>query len=168
MGGKRFAVDAVLGAAAGLAGVQAMTPVTTRLYERESDEDKQRESAVSYGVAYEVAAKRTAELLGTKLDDDAAGKVGSVLHYGLGVAWAPVYIWLRRVRGMGPLAAGLTTGLSLELLVDQGANTLLGFTPPPSAYPLATQVRGVAAHLAFGLALAAAMEVGWTLLRERP
>lgn len=168
MGGKRIAVDTVVGALAGLAGVQAMTPVTTNFYERASDEDKKRESEVSYGVAYEVAAKRTAELLGTTLSDDQAGKVGTALHYGLGLAWAPVYIWLRRSHGMGPLAAGLATGMSLEVLVDEGANAALGFTPPPSAYPLSTHVRGVAAHLAFGLALAGTLEVGWTLFGERP
>ena len=39
------------------------------------------------------------------------------------------------------------------VLVDEGANPVLGLTPPATAYPLVTHVRALAAHLVYGVAL---------------
>lgn len=52
----------------------------------------------------------------------------------------------------------------MYVLVDEVANPLLKFTPPPQKYPLVTHLRGLAGHFAYGLGLAAGVEAGWRLL----
>ncbi len=59
-------------------------------------------------------------------------------------------------------------GATLSLVVDEGLNPLLGFTARPSAYPVATHLRGLAGHLVYGLALAGTTELAWRLIRATP
>ncbi|MGH2384213.1 MAG: DUF1440 domain-containing protein [Candidatus Limnocylindria bacterium] len=135
--------------------------------DRQSAKATAREKAVSPGVAYEVAAERGAELAGAALSKEQAGKAGAATHYGLGAGWAVVYPLLRHTVGGHPLLAALATGLSLELLVDQGANAAYGFSAPPQRYPTSTHIRGFAGHVVYGLVVATAMELAWTVVRRR-
>ncbi len=160
--------DAALAVTAGYGASQVMSKATTAMYEHTSDEAKKKESEASYGVAYTVAAKKTAALAGKELSQQQASKAGMGLHYALAIGWVPVYMLLRRHHGMTPFGAGTATGLSLALVVDEIANPLLGFTPPPQKYPLVTHMRGFAGHLVYGLATAAIVETGWKLLGRRP
>lgn len=64
------------------------------------------------------------------------------------------------------LLAGLGTGLSLELVVDEGLNSAFGFSAPPQAYPASTHVRGVIGHVVYGLSVAAITELAWRALRR--
>ncbi len=156
--------DAAVGTGAGLLAAKAMTPATSKLYELQTEEAKKKESEVSYGTAYNVAAKKTAKLVGVELTDEQASKAGAMLHYALAVGWAPVYIWLRRSRRLSPWGAGIAAGGSMYLLVDEVANPLFRFTAPPQRYPLVTHLRGLAGHFVYGLVLAAGIESGWRLL----
>jgi uncharacterized membrane protein YagU involved in acid resistance len=160
--------DTAVGVVAGLAGAKVMQPATSKLYEHQTDAAKQQEEEASYGVAYDVAAEKTASTIGVELDDDQVARAGTALHYALGVAWAPIYMWLRRSRGYSPFGAGVAAGTSMYVLVDELANPLLGFTAPPKAYPLVTHLRGLAGHLVYGLGMAAVVEAGWRLLGGRP
>lgn len=90
-----------------------------------------------------------------------------MFHYGLAVSWAPTYALLRRHTSFGPVAAGLASGAAMSALVDEGLTPALGFSAPNRAYPAAAHLRGVVAHLAFGLAVAAVTEAGWRVLRRR-
>lgn len=54
----------------------------------------------------------------------------------------------------------------MSLVADELIAPALGFTAPNRDYPLVTHARGVAAHLVFGLVVAAATEAGWSLLRR--
>lgn len=150
---------------AGLAATWVMGQVTTALGDLQSPADKAREKAVSPGVAYEVAAGRTAKVAGIRLSDEARMRAGTVVHYGLGAGWAVAYPQLRAA-GLGPLLAGVGTGLSLELIIDEGANTALGFSAPPQAYPASTHLRGFAGHAVYGALVAVFTEVGWWVLRR--
>jgi hypothetical protein len=51
--------------------------------------------------------------------------------------------------------AGLVTGASLSLLINEGLTPLLGFSAPNRAYPLVTHLRGFVAHLVYGLGVPA-------------
>jgi hypothetical protein len=64
------------------------------------------------------------------------------LHHGFGAAG-------------GPVAAGLTVGTAVFVFVfvDEGANYVLGLTPPAPESPLVTHLRALAAHLVYGVAL---------------
>ena len=50
------------------------------------------------------------------------------------------------------------TGAAMSLVVDEGMTPLLGFSAPNREYPFVTHLRGFAAHLAFGLGVAATAE----------
>ncbi len=60
------------------------------------------------------------------------------------------------------------TGAAMSLIADEIATPLLGFSAPNRAYPLVTHVRGVVAHLVFGLAVAAVTEAVWAAVRQTP
>ncbi len=163
---KDLVTDAALVAVAGFGAAKVMGKATTLLYEQQTEAKKQEEDA-SYGVAYNVAARKTAALAGRELSQDQAGKAGMAIHYALSFGWVPVYMVLRRRFGMGPFGAGIASGLSMAVLVDEIGNPLLGFTPPPQAYPLVTHLRGLAGHLVYGLGVAALVEAGWKATGRR-
>ena len=64
--------DGVTAAMAGYLGLKVMDQATTRLYALASEADKAREKAVSPGVAYTVAAKDTAGVVGLSLTEEQA------------------------------------------------------------------------------------------------
>jgi uncharacterized membrane protein YagU involved in acid resistance len=90
------------------------------------------------------------------------------MHYGLALSWSPLYVVLRRQARMRPVVAGLAAGAAMSLVADEAMTPLAGFSAPNSAYPLVTHLRGFAAHLVFGLAVAATCELAWGLRRRRP
>lgn len=167
MNAKDLIRDVVLVVGAGFGAVKVMGKVTTYLYEQQSEEAKQQEEAASYGVAYNVAAKKAAALIGRDLSQEEAGKIGTGIHYALALGWVPVYLVARRRMGISPFGAGAATGLSMSVLVDELGNPLLGLTPPPQKYPLVSHLRGVAGHLVYGLSVAAFVEAGMKIMRRR-
>ncbi len=138
-----------------------------KLYELESDADRQREDAVRPDPPYRIAAEKAAGLVGRQLSDAQLDKASLVFHYGLAVSWAPLYPLLRRRAALSPAAAGLGTGAAMSLIADEFMTPVLGFSGPNRDYPLATHVRGVVAHLAFGLAVAAVFEAAWAFSRGK-
>lgn len=158
---KDLIADVALVGAAGYGAAKVMGKATTFMYEQQTDAAKKQEEDASYGVAYDVAAQKTAGLLGTELSQDQAGRAGVAIHYALSFGWVPVYMVLRRRFGMTPFGAGAASGLSMSILVDEIGNPLLGFTPPPQDYPLVSHLRGLAGHLVYGLSVAALVEAGW-------
>jgi hypothetical protein len=164
---KDLLADAVLVGIAGFGAAKVMGKATTAMYEQQTDEAKQREEDASYGVAYNVAARKTAALAGKELSQEQVTKAGMGIHYALAFGWVPVYMVLRRRLGMGPFGAGAASGLSMAVVVDEIGNPLLGFTPPPQAYPLVTHLRGIVGHLVYGLGVAALVEAGWKITGRR-
>ena len=133
------------------------------------DSVKRREKRVSPGPSSShVAARRIAEELGRPLDDRRVGAAAKAVHYGLGMAWGPIYGLLRRHGGMRPLGAGLAAGASLALIVDEGLTPALGFSAPNRDYPAVTHIRGFLAHLVWGAAAALAAEAVYRLTGTAP
>jgi hypothetical protein len=166
---KALTANTAAAVVGGIAGSKAMSPVTTKMYEMESKQDKQREKQASKGgSAPTVAAEKAANAAGVELGKQEKQQAGKLMHYLTGIAAGPLYVWLRRRRHMGPLAAGLASGMALFVVVDEVANPLLGTSGPPQAYPMSTHVRGLVGHAVFGLGLAAAAEAVLGVLGERP
>ena len=167
MNAKDLIMDAVLVIGAGFSAVTVMGKATTYMYGKQSEEARRQEEAASYGIAYNVAAKKAAALLGRDLSQEQAARIGSGVHYALALGWVPVYMVARRRFGMNPFGAGAATGLSMSVLVDELGNPLLGLTPPPQKYPLVSHLRGVAGHLVYGLSVAGFVEAGMRVGRRR-
>lgn len=168
--GTAAAVTEDLAAAslAGYLGTKAMEPVSMKLYELESEQDRARENTARPGPPYRIAAEKTARLLGLQLSEQQMQQSAMLFHYGLAVSWAPVYAVLRRRGRLRPIPAGLAMGSAMSLIADEGITPALGFSAPNRAYPLVTHLRGYLAHLAFGLGVAAVTEVAWFLRGRRP
>jgi uncharacterized membrane protein YagU involved in acid resistance len=168
MSPSRVVTDAVLAVSAGYAGTKAMEQFNLRTYDLESEEDREREEAVRPGPPPQLAAEQLASrVLGIDLDEDQAMKAGMVFHQLTGLSWTPVYLLLRRTLGWRPVAAGLATGASMSLIVDETLTPAIGASAPNPEYPVSTHVRAFVAHLVYGLTVAAVVETGWKLLGRR-
>jgi hypothetical protein len=158
--------DTVVAIAAGYAATKAMEQAGMKLMALEPEHDREREQQVRPGPPFVLAAEHLASrVLGMDLDDEQRQKAGMAFHYGAGLAWAPVYQLLRRRAGLGSVAAGLATGASQSLILDEVITPAIGASAPNRDYPASTHLRGLGAHLAFGLVVAAVTELGWRVLR---
>jgi len=165
---KQIIADVGVGLIGGYVGTKVMEPVSMKLYELEPEADRKPGGpGAERRLLTRIAARKTAALLGLQLTDKQAEQAGLVFHYGLGMSWGTVYTLLRRLTPLPPAVAGLLTGASLSLLVDEGLTPLLGFSAPNRAYPLSTQVRGFVAHLVYGLSVAGVAESIAFLGRKR-
>lgn len=151
---QKLIADLGTGIVSGYVGTRLVEPVGMKLYELESEEDRKKEDSVRPGEPYTIAAQKTLKLVGIQLKDTEIEKVGMGFHYGLGMSWGAVYVWLHRLTKLNPFLGGLLTGFMMWLLVDEGVTPTLGFSAPNNAYPLATHIRGFIAHLVFGLGVA--------------
>lgn len=156
---RSLANEVLLGIGAGYLASKLMDRVTTAYQERQSEASKQQEEQLQQVPAYVKAAEKLAAVRDKDLDQERAEQLGLRLHRGLGLSGGAT-AGLLVSRGMNPLVAGILTGLGLWLVVDEGANALLGFTPPPTAYPRQTHVRGLAGHLAYGGTLGVLLGLG--------
>lgn len=152
--------DAVKGALAGAAATWVMGQVTSYLYQHEDKGVQDEESEARGGkTAYGTAAEKAAGMVGQELSDDQRKQYGSAIHWALGAGAGAVYGVLRhRVPGAGR-GNGLLFGAAFWALVDEGANTALGLTPGPTAFPWQTHARGLAGHLVFGVAAETALQL---------
>ena len=167
MGIRELIADVGTDMIGGYVGTKVMEPVSMKLYELESEEDRRKEDEARPGPPYLIAARKTTEALGIELCEEHLPKVAMYgFHYGLGMSWGPPYAFLRRWTDLNPVSAGLLTGAVMSLLVDETMTPLLGFSAPNRAYPLATHLRGFAAHLAFGLGVAGTVEAIYWLGRN--
>jgi hypothetical protein len=163
---KSLTREIVLGTGAAYVATKVMDWVTTVFLERQSEASKQREKELQEEPAYVKAAQKLADLRGTQIDKHQAEQIGQRLHMGLGLSGGPVTGFLA-ARGMNPLSAGLITGLGMLVLVDEGANAVLGLTPPPTAYPREAHLRGLVGHLSYGAVLGTLLGLGNLLFPER-
>ncbi len=158
--GVGLLADLALGAAAGVAATWVMGQATTYLYEHEDPLAREREDSARGGkTAYGVAAEKVAGAMGRPLSDQQRAKLGAGIHWALGAGAGAAYAALRRRVPYMDAGQGLAFGATFFALMDEGANTALHLTPPPSAFPWQAHARGLAAHLVFGLVTDTVLDV---------
>ena len=165
---RTLLVDVAVGLVAGLVATKAYGFAQQAFFRPMPRHVRREEQRVRPAPSSQVAAAKTAESLGYPLDEQQRKLAGSAVHYGLGAAWGPVYGLLRWHGGMQPLGAGILTGTTLSLIVDEGLTPALGFSPPNRDYPALTHVRGFLNHLAYGAAVAVAAEALYRLADAGP
>lgn len=165
---RQAVLDLGVGMIGGYAGTKVMEQVSMKLYELESEETRNKEEEVRPGDPPYIAAEKTTRLFGVDLSEEQLEKLAMYgFHYGLGMGWGPTYTFLRRRTDLGPVKAGLLSGAAMTVIVDEGLTPLLGFSAPNRDYPAAAHLRGLAAHLSFGLGVAAASEALYLLAPNR-
>jgi hypothetical protein len=143
--------DLLKGAVAGAVATFVMGKVTGYMYEHEDREARREEDEARGGrSSYEVAAERTASAAGTALDREDRERLGSAIHWALGIGAGAAYAVLRRrFQGLGT-TAGTAFGTAFWAFLDEGLVPALGLTPGPTAFPWQTHARGLVGHLTFG------------------
>jgi hypothetical protein len=148
------------GAIAGALATWALDLVTGYLYEREPALARQREDRIRQGrTAYEAAAERAARLVGWQLDQQERRRLGTAIHWTLGIAAGVAYSTFARDIPGFRRAGGAAFGTAFWAAVDEALVSLLGLTPPPKAFPWETHARGLTGHLAFGIVTDRALRV---------
>jgi hypothetical protein len=166
---KQLVKDVAIAPLAGYLATGVMERTNMVLYQyAEPEADRERETEVRPGPPFRIGADKTLRLVGIKLNDAQLDKAGMALHYLLPISWAPTYALTRRATGLGPMPAGLASGAAMSVIVDEGITPLAAFSAPNRDYPLSTHVRAFAAHLVFGLIVAAVTEAAWCLMGRHP
>ena len=146
-----------IGAAIGYCASRAMDLATDWYSEHQSEASKRREEEIASGGTLVLAGRWLAGMLGRDVTDEEAERIGWVIHRVLGVTYATVAAALTRA-GVPPMRAGIATGATAFVLVDEGFMSAF-VTPPPWAYLPESHVRGVVGHLTFGGAVGAMLAV---------
>jgi len=149
------------GALAGAVGVWVLDRVDWALYRAEPRETRERTERVRPGGEdpAHVLAGRLERAAGREVSPDGHRKLGDIVHLGMGIAPGVLYALLRpRFAWLG-LGRGSVFGLSLFLLQDEGLNAATGLSARPQNYAPSTHLRGLLAHLAYGLTLDAVLRV---------
>ncbi|MDQ3074551.1 MAG: DUF1440 domain-containing protein [Pseudomonadota bacterium] len=144
---------ALMGAAAGAAGVWALDRVDWFMWNQESDEVRQRTTAVRPGgePPAHVAASKLEHMFGLNPTPGQHAMAGLATHYGIGIAPAAVYALVRdKLPGKGP-ARGLLYGLGVFLMQDEALNAATGLGARPKDYPWQAHARGLVSHLVYGV-----------------
>jgi hypothetical protein len=136
----RWARDLLTGLGAGYGATRVMEKASTFMYERQSEEARNREEELREEMPTTVLVRKVADWRGVKLEDEQADRLGTWLHYGFGAAGGPVAAILARTTAIRPLRAGLAVGTAMFVLVDEGANYVLGLTPPAPEWPAVTHL----------------------------
>ncbi len=153
-------LERVLGSAlAGLGATLFMEQASTKFYERQSPQSRQREEQLRTEMPTTTLVRKAAGLLGEELSDERAERLGTLSHYAFGAAGGPAALLLTRLP-TSPLRAGLAVATAMEVFVDEGMNTVLGLTAPPQEWPWQAHARGVAAHAVYGAALGLLLATG--------
>ncbi len=162
------AVDAAIGAASGLAASWIMSEAYGPIWRAGGEETRRREEAAQAGLppATVRAAEAAAGAVGRRISERRKGLAGALVHYAYGVAWGAAFaLAARALAPRLPVAAGAAFGATLWLLSDELLVPLLRFSRPPSRYPASTHLKGLAAHLVYGVATEAAWRVGRAAVR---
>lgn len=146
--------DVMVGSLAGYGATLVMERAATKMYEAQSESSRQREEQLRTEMPTTTLVRKMGEAAGAKVSDDRAERLGMWAHYGFGTSGGPAAALLMR-HGLGAVPAGVAVGVGMWVAVDEGANAVLGLTPPATEFPLVTHARALAAHLVYGLAVGA-------------
>lgn len=176
--------DVALGAAGGAVGVLAMTlywktATAIRGADPRSLSREEPDALDEIGVAGQLhqEGEPSTAAAGRVIHEAATGeepgaerkrKLSNAVHWGYGVAMGTAYALLRRRARVPDAEGGLALGAMLWAVGDELAVPLLGLSRGPTAYPVAQHAHRLGAHLAYGLAVAAATQLLYGFTHSRP
>ncbi|MBG6219000.1 hypothetical protein IWX75_003488 [Arthrobacter sp. CAN_A6] len=150
---RSIAVDMLLGAVAGAAGVWAMDRVGWFLYNHEDPAALEREHQARTGgkdVAH-AAIEKAADMTGINLPTGEPNPAGIAMHYALGVLPGALYGAARHKVPALRAGNGALYGCGLFALMDETVDPALGIAAGPTHYPWQAHVRGLVSHIVLGI-----------------
>jgi hypothetical protein len=143
-------------AASAMAGAFAtynVDAVGEAIYQRQSQELKDRESAVQSKSALSVLAERLLKALGREPSDEVVNRLSNAIHWAFGTSNGVLYGMLDP--RYPTISATLAAPVALALFAfDEFGLTALDLAAPPDRFPAGTHLRAFANHIAYGAVLA--------------
>jgi hypothetical protein len=148
-------VDALIGAASGLAASWLMDQAQARVISgagSEATRQREKQAQGDLEPATVRAAERAAALAGRSLSERQKGAAGEAIHYGTGAAFGAIFGVLAARMSAPAIVAGALFGVAVWLLNDETLVPTLGLSKKPWEYPASTHAKALASHLVFGTA----------------
>ena len=140
-----------IGAAAGAIAWAAMDGSLRYMYDRHPGRVRRQERDARRGVpALEVLADRICAAAGARLTADGRRTAGRVVQWTVGIGAGVLFAVIRERMPASGIRRGLSYGLMVSLVVDEGLTPPSGLSPGPAAYPWQTHARGLVGHLVYG------------------
>lgn len=161
-GARRLVLDALVGAASGLAASWVMAQAQRRILSAGGSGTKRREEQAQGELepATARAARGAARAAGVSIPQQRMGAAAEAVHSATGAGFGALFgVLLPRVP-FPAVAAGALYGTLVWLVNDEGLVPALGLSRKPWKYPASTHARALASHLVYG----AATDVGFRLL----
>jgi hypothetical protein len=160
-------VDVAIGLFAGLAATHVTNLAQKPLKRITPDSVHRHEKEVRPGASSSlVAAQKLTDTLNVSASSGQEERLGTAIHFAIGIGWGPVYVLLRRYGGFRPIGAAVTSGSAMSLVLDEALVPALGLSAPCHHYLAVTRVRGFVAHLVYGAASGLAAEAIGRLIRR--
>ncbi len=154
-------VDALVGAASGLAASWVMAKAQPRIMSAGGEATRRREKEAQGDLppATVRAAERAAELVGRTVPDERKGTAGEAVHYATGALFGALFGVLAPRISTPALLAGVAYGAAVWLVNDETLVPALGLSNPPWGYPASTHAKSLAAHVVYGAATGAGFDL---------
>jgi uncharacterized membrane protein YagU involved in acid resistance len=145
---------ALAGAAAGAVGTAVLDSVDWFLWDQEDTASKRKTEEVRPGgePPADVLVGRIEKVTGADTSKRVHHRRGEAMHFAIGIAPAVGYALAREKLPDKGVAGGALFGLGLWLFQDEMLNSVTGLGAKPQDYPWQAHARGLAAHLAYGVA----------------
>jgi hypothetical protein len=158
---KSLTAKALMGAAAGTAGVWALDRADWLMWDRESLDSRWQTISVRPRQLppAENLVSALEDAFGRKLSRPAFEAASQAVHYSIGIAPAVAYAIFRDRLPVRGVARGALFGLKLFLAQDEILNTVTGLGAKPRGYPWQAHARGLVAHIVYGIATEVALSL---------
>lgn len=146
--------QALAGVVAGGFGIWALDRLDWFMWRHEDPVARARTTAVRPGgePPAQALVTKVERALGRRLTPGAHEGVSQAVHYGIGIAPAIGYAFIRERLPFGGVTRGALFGATLFLAQDEVLNTVTGLGAKPHRYPWQAHARGIAAHVLYGVA----------------
>lgn len=146
--------DMAAGAAAGIVGGMALGGTAGFLYDLASPKDVAREQAIEPRNPFVVLAQRLEGAAGIEKDERREKLFELAVITTVSASTGALYAATARKWSLGWLAGGAVFGALFWAIEDEGLGTAMNLAGDNTKYPLEAHLRGLAAHVAFGVVTA--------------
>jgi hypothetical protein len=143
------------GGFAGLIGGFALAGAAQIMYNLTSEQKKEEERKIEPRNPFIVLADNLQNLTGIELNEQQKKVFEQCTATTVGVAAGVAYAALARTSNLNWLAKGTIFGTLFWAVEDEGMGTAMGLAGDNTKYPVEAHVRGLVAHVAFGVVTAA-------------
>lgn len=146
--------ELAIGGFAGIIGGFALAGAAQIMYNLTSKQKKLEEENIEPRDPFIVLADKLQKLAGVKVNDEQKKVFEQCVATTIGVGAGVAYAALARKWELDWLTKGAVFGTLFWLVEDEGMGTALGLFGDYTKYPLEAHVRGLVAHVAFGVVTA--------------